>query len=423
MSLSSSRRRHSKRGSTRTDWSRFLPSVRGVAAVVVGVLLAIWALGNFVSDRSRKDAEAEDLQSIASAIATGTPAALDQIAARATSRIDAEPLSVFSLMTLVLTATAGQDSQTADNIRAVILARTKRDTTTLLWSINRSLIRSDVAGAVIGLDLLLRLSPSNQIVSSSVATLTALASNSVGLFALVVALNRSPGWKRAFLSQLASAGPSGLFPDLMGRFAPSDMPGIDPAWNVYFFRLVLAGQGTAAYPLWAGMQPDRRLALLGNLFDGGFESDPDGTVFDWALGRQAGSSVTMAVPQEASQGRALAIDFSGASVSAPLARQFTILPPGHFRLRGKVKLNNLETERGLSWQIVCLVGAKGTQIAETERFSGSRSWTEFSTDVEIPSTQCSTQSVQLTLPARIHAERVIRGQAWFDNLAIERVDP
>ena len=98
-------------------------------------------------------------------------------------------------------------------------------------------------------------------------------------------------------------------------------------------------------------------------------------------------------------------------------RQLLALPPGKYHLSGRVRLDDLRSERGLVWTLTCTEG--GRVLAETEPMSGHRGWSPFGLDLVVPEQACGGQWLTLRIPARIPAEQLIGGAAWFDDLQIQ----
>jgi hypothetical protein len=158
---------------------------------------------------------------------------------------------------------------------------------------------------------------------------------------------------------------------------------------------------------------------IGNVFDGGFEWEPSNVGFDWRISRVAGAIVSLAPVTGAGGNQALQIEFEGMRVPFQNVRQLLALPPGRYRLQGRVRLDDLRSDRGLVWTVACADSNRA--IAETEPMSGQRGWTSFGMDLVVPGESCGGQWLVLRIPARIPAEQLIAGTAWFDDLQIEAV--
>jgi hypothetical protein len=113
----------------------------------------------------------------------------------------------------------------------------------------------------------------------------------------------------------------------------------------------------------------------------------------------------------------LRIAFSGDRIPFNHVKQMLALPPGPFRLTGRVRLADLRSERGQVWTVACV--GKREPLAQTEPMSGVRDWGDFSLEFDIPDTGCGGQWLTLSVPARIPAEQRIGGVAWFDDMRIK----
>lgn len=114
---------------------------------------------------------------------------------------------------------------------------------------------------------------------------------------------------------------------------------------------------------------------------------------------------------------ALRVEFHAQRVAFAHVRQRLALWPGKYRLEGQVKPDGLQNERGLQWVLRCESGAA---LGESERFSGRGAWQPFALVFDVPAVGCSSQWLQLLLPARAPAERWVVGRIWFDAMRIER---
>jgi hypothetical protein len=182
-------------------------------------------------------------------------------------------------------------------------------------------------------------------------------------------------------------------------------------------RLVDGGLGDQAFLLWARLLPPERLGELGNVNNGGFEFAPTGLAFDWSLDPVEGAEVDVVPSPDAGRGNALRAEFSGRRVPFQHVSQVLFLAPGAYRFTLKGKAEGIDNERGFWWQVSC---PDGTLLAATERLSGTTPWAEFDADFRVPATGCATQTLRLSLAARVPIEQEVAGTVWFDDLAISR---
>ncbi len=105
-----------------------------------------------------------------------------------------------------------------------------------------------------------------------------------------------------------------------------------------------------------------------------------------------------------------------------MLRQVLVLPPGHYRLEGKLR-GSIIGKRGLRWQLTCLSGAP--VLGETDMLMGeSEEWRAFALEAQVPqSKECVGQVVRLFHDSRSASEEYITGEVWFGGLHLERLSP
>lgn len=230
--------------------------------------------------------------------------------------------------------------------------------------------------------------------------------------------DEAPPWREQFLRWLAAQ--PGAVEALAAVFSPllrARKPLSDGERLAWIDGLVRAGQSGPAYALWAeGLPPEKR-GQLGNVHDGGFESPADNNGFGWHISRVAGASIRQEATAGALGAQALVVEFHDQRVPFDHVRQSLALPSGHYKLSGRVRLDALRNERGLKWVLRC---PDASEFAATTSFKGSSNWRDFELDFSVPSTNCTIQTLQLRLDARIKPEQMIGGRIWFDDLRIAR---
>ena len=139
----------------------------------------------------------------------------------------------------------------------------------------------------------------------------------------------------------------------------------------------------------------------------------------WEISRIAGADIYFAA--ERGNNRALRVQFHDRRVAFRNVSQWLFLPPGDYRLKGRVKLVDLQAAQGLSWTLVC--AGDTTLMGKSERLVGNSDWRSFTLEFAIREEQCGAQQLRLILDARIAAEQQISGEAWFDDFVIELLAP
>lgn len=295
-----------------------------------------------------------------------------------------------------------------------------RDLRTHVWLEREYLRRGQLLPALGQIDLLLRLQP--QLRERQFPVLQAIAQLPPAQATLVSLLSRRPPWREAFIAQLCrlSERSDSLDPFMLGlRRAPGGLS--EAELSSWIERLTRDRRWNEAYLAWADGLPDRLQSELGNVYNGGFETEPSNRGFDWRLSEVAGAYVERLHSAGVGGELALRVSFEGQRVPFHHVRQLLALPVGRYRLDGRARAEGLRTERGLSWRVFC--ADNGRSLASSEPLTGTTTWRGFSFEFEVPEAGCGGQWLQLELPARIPAEQRVAGRAWFDDLGIVRVRP
>ena len=227
--------------------------------------------------------------------------------------------------------------------------------------------------------------------------LAAFTINPRGLEALVAILgNDDPPWRRWFLTRISERLAnedrlSQLYRDLRSANAPLTADELQP----FFARLIKAAKFDEAYETWVSRLPPLQRSSSGHPYNGDFAIDPDGSPFDWVWRSAPGTDFQLA-NLDATAGRALRIQFSGARVGTDLVTQLMRLPPGTYRLTGKLKAD-LRTQRGLWWRISCAnilkvsVSPQILTLSQSPLIDGRAPWRPFGVNFTVPEAGCPAQ--------------------------------
>jgi hypothetical protein len=182
-------------------------------------------------------------------------------------------------------------------------------------------------------------------------------------------------------------------------------------------RLVQERLWDQAFVAWAGGLNAEQLANVTAPMDGGFENlSPASGPFDWVFTRRPGiDAAVQSLP--GGPGHALRIEFQGQRSEFRDVRQLLLLPQGRgYRLEWRSRFEALEAARGLRWTMTCADGP-AVRILATDPEAGTRPWRASSAVFAVPA-GCPAQWLILELDARIAAETLARGTAWFDDVRV-----
>lgn len=187
--------------------------------------------------------------------------------------------------------------------------------------------------------------------------------------------------------------------------------------RAYLGRLQRDGYWEESYFVWLNSLDKGRIRAVGNLFNGGFDEPLTNLGFDWIVDKIDPVLVETAATYGVTGSRALHVVFRGPRVQYRHVRQFMMLTPGTYVLRGRVRPESLEAAQGVQWATYCV--GRSEPLAATERFTGTDQWRHFGVAFTVRS-DCAVQMVRLELAGRIALDFDARGAVWFDDLSIER---
>lgn len=337
--------------------------------------------------------------------------------AMASAGIEAAPLDGRGYRTLGMDAEASGDSARANKLYSVAAARGPRDLGTHAWLATQALQAGDFATALMHFDRMLRVQP--EIAQKLSEVMIPVAMDRRARKPLVELLASSPPWRLDFTPLLIQRAPDRTALFLIVESLRREGGGLrDPELAVWLDRLIADHEWSRAYLIWAQSLGPEQSKEIGNVFNGRFEGEPSNRGFDWRIGQVAGARIFRS-PVNGTTGQALAVAFEDRRVPFDQVKQLLALPPGRYRFTGRVRLDDLRTERGLNWYLYC--ADSGLPIIETAPLRGTYDWRPLEAAFEVPATGCAAQWLVLRLPWRIAAEQRIGGTAWFDDLKISTV--
>ena len=294
-----------------------------------------------------------------------------------------------------------------------------RDVATQLWLAAAALRAGHVGAALWHLDAVLRVRPGLAPVLDPQLLALALAPGAQPAYAEAFAAQ--PPWGPGFFAWAcsqpvtANAAVDVLYAAL--RATPAGLS--DGEWGVYLDRLLGQRRWLDAYLAWVQSLSPAQRERLDNVFNGDFRDPVSNRGFDWRISYVAGAEVHV-VPRTDTPGQALEVHFLDQRVPfSGQVRELLALAPGHYRLSGLARLDDLRNERGLQWAVSC--AHDGRLLGATARLRGSQPWRAFSADISVPERGCGAQWLALRLDYRIPAEQWAGGSAWYTALRVVRV--
>ena len=193
------------------------------------------------------------------------------------------------------------------------------------------------------------------------------------------------------------------------------------AQRSFMRSLKAGGYWLDAYGLWLTLHKQELPLLYNASFDEAFEADG----FDWefpVVARSRAGSL-MDQPTVARRGRVLEIEFTGRSLTRPMAWQYVFVAPGNYRFHGDYLGSKLRTQEGLVWAVRCMNG-RSTPLARSQPLLDSGGvWRSFEFLFTIPPDCGPVASIQLDVAADFEAASGVRGEMAFDGFSLVRAAP
>jgi tetratricopeptide (TPR) repeat protein len=404
-----------------------------LSTVVCVLLVLIWVGWRVIAQTAAQSLARSHPDSALSWV-TDQPFALNQLAQKqliepdgnldsarewAQRALNSYPLGARPLTLLGLIADRKGDQKSADALMRISGARTWRDQMAQEWLFNRAIRRGDYAGALPHLDAILRLDQAYpEWTTELFGSLARFTADPPAFEALTDFLATSPPWRPWFLSVLsAHLANQARLAQLYAKLNETENPPTKTELWPFLNRLVKDGNYEQAYQTWYEKLPPEQRANETYPFNRDFDIPLDGLPFNWNLEVIPGADIQIVSAVDGGKKRMLLVEFSGARVRFANVKQLMLLPAGDYSFSGRVRTEELRTSRGLRWRIFC-ANNPATTLANTELVSGSKPWTDFMVEFQVPAADCRAQWLQLELPARIDPELQIEGHVWYQYLRI-----
>ena len=330
-----------------------------------------------------------------------------------------EPLNLETLKKLVIYWAAAGEGARSDRLALILAQRSFRDIEVQAMALDIALQHQDHGQAVRILDRILRTKTGSE--GRLFPLLRSMTENPDARQHLAEALAGSPPWRSSFMIDLANNGDTLAASELISLLKGMDVPAQPRELKPLIARLLAEASYEKAYYLWLDSLPTQDLKKVGLVFDGGFESHSRSLFFDWTIQKRKNVDVRIVSKGNSQADNALLVDFANSTSPFADVSQLLYLSHGSYRFEGDAKVENLQNERGLVWQITCLDPA-GHALATTAAQTGTGEWRPFAVDFTVPAARCPVQRLILLLDAKTVLDQRISGRVWYDNLKISNLD-
>ena len=348
-------------------------------------------------------------------VGKGRARSLGAAEAAALRAFEIAPLQSEALRNLGLVADARGRQTRAMQIMARASRRGFRDVPTQAWLLQRAILSGEFGPAFLRVDALLRTQPDLGSRLSPLIEALLNEPDAIEPFARTLATN--PPWRRNALLYLSEKAQDvrpviPIYPRLaqLGRD-----PTTEEAQSI-LMRMVRDEQYEAAYRLWVSLLPDHGRSVPEQPYDGGFKGLPGSPPFNWDFVNQSGVTVHSA-RSDAPGGAALYLEYPVANASL-LARQMVVLPPGSYRLSGRMRVTRPAAGAGLVWSVTCAAPPEAVIAKARQRGDSSTGWTSFVATFTAPA-DCGVQWLSLD---GLAGDGFGTLSAWVKDISIQRLN-
>jgi hypothetical protein len=322
----------------------------------------------------------------------------------------AAPLDAPAVRVLALEAEGDGDTERAQTLMRLADQRSRRDAVTQMWLFADDLPRRNFADGFRHADAALRLDW--RLGDLLFPAMISAAAVPAAATPLALRLETEPDWRRTFLAALAQRGPDpAAAARVFAVLATTDSPPTDAESSALIGRMVAAGDIAGAHAAWLRLLPTGARAPGVGVYDGDFAPVPGAAPFNWILQSDDG-----AIAQEGPAGddRPALYVRSPPEATHTLASQMLLLPPGRWRLTGRVRVEPGQDGDLFAWRIAC---AGGSDLGETRVGATPTGWRTFAGEFDVPA-GCPAQWLRLFGLAH---EGFEPGEATWRGLAVQPI--
>ena len=384
--------------------------------LLIALYYTIWSLSAPRDGRPMPSDAA--LGSLAAALKAVPPSERQALRQREIEALKSNPLDPMALKNLSNLWRTEENEERAEALAILAGNRNLRDLTAQGEVLDILLKRQDFSSVLYRLDALMRAQPSRLPDLVKIAALFAESEES--RTALVAKLKENPPWRPALMSAIVASpnGPAVAY-GVMSDLRKSGSEVARGELRELIAKLIAKHDFETAYFVWLDFLSQAELRKAGNLFDGGFELDPQNLYFGWNFDKLKNADIRLVPRSTSSTDRMLRVEFINTRDRFQHISQTLRLPSGRYELTGETKAERLVTDVGLVWRIYCL-GTEQRPVAATGKLFAASTWAQFDAQFEIPSEDCAAQTLRLEVDSRAALDQLISGQVYFDNLQIRQ---
>lgn len=189
----------------------------------------------------------------------------------------------------------------------------------------------------------------------------------------------------------------------------------------YAGLLVRSGQPGAAFEAWRSYAGAREPGYPGAnaVFNGSFEREPAGRVFDWRIDTADGFSAERDPTVAAAGQFSLRLSFAGTrNLQFQHVSQTVFVRPGTWRFEARLKTEGITSDEGIGFRIVDPETPARLDIP-TERLTGTHDWVRIQVVFRArPDTRLV--QIQVVRNPSLKFDNKLGGTAWIDDVSLRR---
>lgn len=156
------------------------------------------------------------------------------------------------------------------------------------------------------------------------------------------------------------------------------------------------------------------------LFNGSFETEPTGAVFDWRIESVPGVDVSLDSHERQSGKSSLKLHFSGGqNLPYHHVAQFAFANAGRYRFLAFIKTAGITTDEGIRLHVFGDDPSEKLDVM-TEQIGGTTSWTRIEKTLSVPG-DTKLVKVEITRLPSLKFANKITGDAWIDDISLSRI--
>ena len=156
------------------------------------------------------------------------------------------------------------------------------------------------------------------------------------------------------------------------------------------------------------------------LFNGSFEREPTGAVFDWRIETVTGVDVSLDSHERQSGKSSLKLHFSGGqNLRYHHVAQFAYANAGKYRFLAFIKTAGITTDEGIRFHVFGDGPSEKLDVM-TEQIGGTTAWTRIEKTLSVPG-DTKLVKVEITRLPSLQFANKITGDAWVDDISLSRI--